>query len=480
MPDTFASLKFEGPMTLIPLGAGGGSVTADPLALVPDDRHAWAVFAPATGLPGPGFERIIRAWDEGRIDADLFYGDDADLGEAALERRLRLKPGFNMPLLAAQDYIGAPVVIRGSALHRLGGLRPEMKQAGLYDLVLRAEAAGLTIERIPELLLAWPDRRPQIPLADRRRALKAWIGHRPLDIAEGLAPGTLQLKRRFEAYPAVTIVVPTRQSGPDGRPYVIDRLDSLAATDWPVDRLKVIVGDDSDQAETFAAGRWPFAVERIATRRPDGEPFNYAAKMNRLWRAAATEHLVLMNDDVRVIAPGWLKALMTFAMDGGVGGVGARLLFPDGRLQHAGIPGGPFGAVAHAWLGQSADMPTYQDWAVVHRDWSMVTGAVFATRRAVMEAVNGFDERFTLEFNDIDLCLRIRLLDYRIVYTPFAELTHREKASRGETLPAGEEVALFLNRWRAWLQEDPAYHPGLSRDSYAVQPVEGADQFTDR
>jgi GT2 family glycosyltransferase len=257
---------------------------------------------------------------------------------------------------------------------------------------------------------------------------------------------------------------------------VTELLGSLAATDWPMDRLHVLVGDDSDAAATFAEGRWPFEVRRLATPRAPGEAFNYAAKMNRLWRAAGTEQLVLMNDDVTVRGAGWLKALLTFSMDEDVGGVGARLVFPDGRLQHAGVAA-VLGAPAHLWHARPADRPTYQDWALVHRDWSMVTGAVFATRRSVLEVVGGFDERFSLEFNDLDLCLRLRLLGRRIVCTPFAELAHREMASRGAALPAGEEIALFLNRWRDYLAADPAWAPGLTQDRLDPEPVEGPDWY---
>ena len=470
--ERFDQADFGAVLAIAPLQAGG---PADDLRrLVADARDRWLVLAPAEALALSGFRRAMQEAIHARPDVDVFYADDMALGETDPAHRLRLKPSFNLALLAAQDYVGAPVVVRGSAFHRLGGLRPEMGEAAVYDLVLRAYAHGLGIERIARVLLAFPGARPETPVEARRRALEAWVGAGPLQAAPGRTPGSLQLARRFDAFPDVTLVIPTRQGGPAARPFVVELLDSLAGTDWPMDRLKVLVGDDSDRAGTFPAGRWPFAVERLATPRPGGEPFNYAAKMNRLWRAAGTEHMVFVNDDVTVRASGWLKALMTFAMDRDVGGVGARLVFPDGRVQHAGVAGGLFGAAAHPWFGQPPEAPTYQDWALVHRDWSMVTGAVFATRRSVMESLGGFDERFTLEFNDLDLCLRMRLLGLRIVYTPFAELAHREKGSRGETLPAGEEIALFLNRWRAWLADDPAYHPGLSRDRFAPEPVEAA------
>jgi GT2 family glycosyltransferase len=94
-----------------------------------------------------------------------------------------------------------------------------------------------------------------------------------------------------------------------------------------------------------------------------------------------------------------------------------------------------------------------------------------------LEALNGFDERFTLEFNDVDLCLRMKLLGYRIVFTPFAELLHYEKASRGTTLPRGDEVALFLKRWTELLDNDPAFNPGFDLESTFITPKQPADPW---
>lgn len=476
-PIPFGQATWPGRLRPALLASGGAATTAsDLLGLVPDDRDHWLVLAAADALMPHRFQNLVEAQTLNRLDVDIFYGDDVALGESSLDRRVRLKPAFDITQLVSHDYVGAPLIVRGSAFHRLGGLRPQMGDAALYDLLLRAQALGVGIERIPHVLLAWPGRRPEVSLAGRRRAVDAWLGGRPLEIEAGLTSDSLGLRRRFDVFPAVSLVVPTRQSAPEGgRPFVVELLDSLAQTDWPMEKLSVLIGDDSSDTGPLQSSRWPFAVTRIPTPRPGQEPFNYAAKMNRLWRLAQTEHMVLMNDDVTIRSPGWLKALMTFAMDRAVGGVGARLLFPDGRLQHAGVAGGLFNVAVHPWFGAPGAEGGYQDWALVQREWSMVTGAVFATRRAVMEEVNGFDERLTLEFNDLDLCLRLRLMGYRIVYTPFAELTHREKASRGETPPAAAEVALFLNRWRELLDDDPAFHPALTRDRMAPEPCDGSD-----
>jgi hypothetical protein len=423
----------------------------------------WIALAPADAIASPFFAREMRRAFAARPDAAIFYGDDFATGGPALDQ-LRLKTGFDPAMLAAQDCIGAPVIVRTSLLATLG------LGDGIDDLLFRAHAAGHSIARVAAVLLAHRGERPRLSGAARRGVIAAH--HPEHDVVPGRTAALLELHRRFDgAEPAVTIVVPTRRSPhADGDSHIARLLDALATTDWPMERLTVLVGDDVAGVADWAVARRPFAVRRIETLRAGDAPFNYAAKMNTLWRAADTEHLVLMNDDVQPLDGRWLRALMGFAVDAKVGGVGARLVYPDGRLQHAGIA--PlFGHVAHAWLGRRRAEGSYQDWALCQRGWSAVTGAVFATRRSVMEQVDGFDERFTLIFNDVDLCLRMRALGLSILYNPAAEMIHAEKASRGEEPPDPEEMALFTSRWRAWLAEDPAWHPGLDPASLDVRPV---------
>ncbi|WP_174300799.1 glycosyltransferase [Caulobacter sp. S45] len=443
------------------------------LAGAADDPEGLVVLGPGQAVLSPDFNIQVLAAAAERPDVALFYGDDAVVGEPS--PRLHLKPAFNRALLHAQDYIGPLVVIRAGALRRLGGLQPQMATAALYDLVLRADGEGLPIEAIRSVLAVYRGERPACSPADRRTALMQACAQDggPTMLLPGLTPQSLRLRRRFVVHPEVTLLIPTRQAAAEGGEAHIARLlDSLAASSWPSDRLRVLIGDDVEPGEIYGdLRRYPFLVERLITGRPPQAPFNYAAKMNRLWRAARTEHLVMLNDDVRVVAPDWLEGLMSFAVDREVGGVGARLLYPDGSVQHAGMVGGPFGVFIHPWIGQPGDQPTYGDWALVQRDWSAVTGAVFATRRSALEAVNGFDERFALEYNDVDLCLRLKLAGYRIVQAPDALLIHHEKASRGETAAPGSQTALFLRRWGQVIANDPAYHPGLRRDGFVVQPA---------
>ena len=437
------------------------------------DEHTWLFVAPGGArISREVFSHLSKPALATRPDVGIFYADHAGI-RGTRPVRLHCKPGFNPSLLLAQDYIGFPLIIRASIFKKLHGLRPEFGRAAWYDLCLRAHEAGIAFERIPVTLAGIPEEQAVAGTDERRAVLERQLREQtlPFEVMPGRTAGSLRLARRFEIYPHVSLVIPTRQSRAEGgSPYIVDLLDSIARSTWPAEKINVVIGDDVEDDAVYRPGRWPFVVRRIITRPTPEQPFNYARKMNRLWRAVESDLLVLMNDDMVVRSPDWLEALFTFALEEDVGGVGARLLFPDNRIQHAGMIGGLFGGCAHPWFGKKADESTYGDWADVHRDWSVVTGAVFATRKSVLEAANGFDERFSLEFNDVDLCLRLKTLGYRIVYTPHAELIHYEKSSRGDRLPPGEEVALFLKRWRDFIGDDPAYNPQLTTRSFEVQP----------
>lgn len=440
----------------------------DGAAVPHGDPNDWILFAPRNAFVSPDARHFILSSSTNRPDGSLFYADDVAAGEDMLNR-LNLKPDFNHTLLVAQDYIGAPVAVRRKMLTDVGGLDRVRGTAVLYDLILRVAEAGGGISRITKVLIGYEGKRPVADIMARRGALAARKGFGDIALADGDAPGLLLQRRRFAGkdHPAVTIIIPTRRTlrPKSAGTYIEALLTSIAQATWPMDRVTVIVGDDVVGDPTWVSQSWPFTLRRIETPREPGMSFNYAAKMNRLWREASNEQLIFLNDDVTPTTPDWISALLTFAVDDRVGGVGARLYYEDGSLQHVGmVPA--FRTVIHAWQGWPKDAQTYNDWALAQRDWSVVTGAVFATRLSILKQTNGFDERFSLEFNDVDLCLRIRNLGYRIVYNPEAQFTHTEKASRGESIPPGAEVALFLSRWARWLDNDPAVHPGLSKTRF--------------
>lgn len=451
------------------------------------ERHFFFI-APKTAIIRPDLIRFLRPTLSERPDVGIFYGDDAILGADGKGATVYCKPAFNEALLLADDYIGFPLLVRASVLEKVQPIFEwRNRNAAWYRFCLGALNAGISIDRIPHTLLASPGPRPKADSRGRASALRDHFAHtdRSLRTARGLVTDTLETKRAFIAYPPVTLVISTRQTRRESAtrapssPHIVALLDSLRRSTYPLDKITVLIGDDEPDDTAYRGRRDAFSIRRIDTARPPGTPFNYAAKMNRLWRAAETEAIVLMNDDVVVRSPGWLEALLTFSLDPGVGGVGARLIFPTGRVQHAGMFGGIFGVMAHPWYDRPEAESTYNGWALTQRDCSVVTGAVFATRIAAMQAVDGFDESFSLDFNDVDLCLKMRMLGYRIVYTPFAELIHHERASRKENLAPGDQVARFLRRWRTAIQNDPAYSPQLRIDTDQVAPNDAATHWID-
>jgi GT2 family glycosyltransferase len=166
-----------------------------------------------------------------------------------------------------------------------------------------------------------------------------------------------------------------------------------------------------------------------------------------------------------VIAAEWMRAMLEFSQQREIGAVGAKLLFPDGRLQHVGVVVGIGGGACHVMSGLPGDTPGYFGGAWIIRNYSAVTGACLMTRREIFEALGGLEERFATDFNDVDYCLRAREAGYRIVVTPFAKLHHFEGASFGsrEHVVNPAEVRLMSERWAHVIAHDPYYNPNLTR-----------------
>ena len=213
----------------------------------------------------------------------------------------------------------------------------------------------------------------------------------------------------------------------------------------------------------------------------DGRPFNWAA-LNNTAAARATGELVLfLNNDIEARQSGWLEALVVQALRPEVGAVGARLLYPGGRLQHAGVVLGMGGAAGHVLAGLAPGEPGYCGWAVLPRGVSAVTGACLVSRRSVVEELGGFDEGLGIDLNDVDYCLRAWAAGYRILYEPGAELVHHESPSRG-TSGSLADIRRFVDRWEAAIcSGDRFFNPNLTRiDSSSALRRPGEEEWWQR
>ncbi|MGW5960332.1 glycosyltransferase family 2 protein [Methylorubrum thiocyanatum] len=416
--------------------------------------------------------RAVRADPE----LALIYSDEDKVDRRGRRFEPHFKSGYDRELLWAQNYVNHLCVVRTDALRRLGGLRPGFEGSQDHDLLLRL-TEGLDASRvrhIPKVLYHWRAAAGSGTFSDRALAraeearLRALteIAARKGARAERGPEGFNRLVRPLPAPPPlVSVVIPTRDRA-ELLGVVLDGL--FARTDYPA--LEVIVVDNGSTEPATRDLFARYAGDPRLRVLPAPGPFNFSELSNRGAAAARGTILLFLNNDIEVLEPGWLTELVAIASDREIGAVGAKLLYPDGTIQHGGIVLGIGGIAGHSHLGLPGSAPGYFARMVLSQEVSAVTGACLAMRAAVFSEVGGFDAaHLAVAFNDVDLCLKIRAAGYRIVWTPHARLVHHESKSRGaEDTPEKRarfeaESRVMRERWEPVLRADPYYNPNLSR-----------------
>jgi GT2 family glycosyltransferase len=397
---------------------------------------------------------IVKALNE-HPNADFLYSDEDRLDAAGQRVDPRYKPDWSPETLRSYNYVGRLAVYRRD----LAGRHSD----GDYDLALRAVERANQVVHVPHVLY---HARTQAPSADDDgRALATHLERmrEPAVIEPGRRPGTFHVRYRLKRRPLVSVLIPNR----DSVQFLGRCLDSLARATYT--RYEVLILENfSTQPETHAYYDWLKRQGRARVLHWD-RPFNYAAVNNFGAAHARGELLLFLNNDIEAINLDWLECLVAHALRPDVGAVGAKLYFADGTIQHAGIVVGLGGVASHAHVHFAHDADGYMDQLQVTRNCSAVTAACVMIPAEVFAAVGGFDERFVLAYNDVDLCLRIVARGRRIVWTPDAELYHFESKTRGaEDTPAklarfGREYRLFQRKWADFLKAgDPFYNRNLS------------------
>jgi GT2 family glycosyltransferase len=404
-----------------------------------------------------------------RPDTEILYSDEDWMDSEGRRFSPRFKTGWNPDLLLAEDYIGRLAVYSRALFLRAGGLRQDYEGAHEHDLALRAGAAASPscIRHIPAVLCHRAGEPPARPEAtDRasqsRRAVQDLILSSGATATVSPAPGAPLCHRvawHLSTLPLVSIIVPTRDRA-DLLEQCADGL--LHHTDYP--SIEVIVADNgSEQPRTKQLFERLETTAQVRILPFDG-PFNWSAVNNRAAQEARGEVLVFLNNDIQVTQPGWLLEMASHAMRPETGAVGAKLVFPDGSIQHAGVWLVPVGARHYFHLAGRGESG-YLNQLILTRNLSAVTGACMAIRRALFCELGGFDTSLQVSYSDIDLCVRLVEAGYRIVWTPYAELIHLESASRGSNewrLENEErERLLFVQRWAGRVACDPFLNPNL-------------------
>ncbi|VVM07033.1 O-antigen biosynthesis protein [Methylacidimicrobium cyclopophantes] len=424
----------------------------------------------------------------------LIYSDQDVIDANGKRSDPYFKPDFSYDLLLSQNYIFHLDVYHAGLMRELGGFRPAFDGSQDHDLALRfvERIRPEQIRHIPRILYHWR----KIPgsvamdvegkpyaLPSARRAIADHLARTGVEAEVGPSPigSWHRIRRKLSSRPLVTILIPTRNRLELLRPCLESIRHQTRYSPYEI----LVIDNDSDDPETIAFLEDSERCGRLRVRK-DPSPFHYSGMHNRAVPDAKGEILVFLNNDTEVFAPDWLEELVSHAVRPEVGAVGARLLYPDGSIQHAGIVLGLYGMAGHLFRGISKQDPGYVGQAVLTRNVSAVTGACLATRKTLYQEVGGFEERLPIACQDVDYCLKLREKGYLIVYTPFAELLHRELSSRGpddtpEKRPRAEQEAAWMRaRWGKALSEDPYYNLNLtlrSEDCSLACPPRGRNPW---
>jgi GT2 family glycosyltransferase len=415
-------------------------------------------------------------------DAEFIYSDEDKIQEDSIRFDPFFKPDWSPDLCLSMMYTGNLAVYRRTTIESLGGLREVYGAAFAYDLVLRLmeKIAPAQIYHLPKILYhtrsslaAWN----QLPggEAGQEMGKLALNDYRlrhdlPGSVTDGMVPGTYRFRRFCPDNLKVSIIIPFRDK--------VDLLEKcivsiLTKTDYKNYEV-ILVNNRSKERDTFAFLEKMSHHPAIHTCSYDHD-FNFSAINNFAVTKTDSDYLVFLNNDTEVISPEWLTAMMEHMTRQEVGAVGAKLIYYDGTIQHAGVIMGITQICGHAFRRFPADHPGYFGQLQVVRNCSAVTGACMLVKKEIFQAMGGFDaDHLPVGYNDIDLCLKMLDAGYLIVWTPYALLYHREYSSRGDDRDLQgrsrenyqriiEELEFIEKKWGRYIDHDPYYHPNLTR-----------------
>ena len=410
-------------------------------------------------------------------ELDLMFSDEDKIDGFGVRYEPYFKSSFNYELLLGQNCISHLGVYRAELIKRLGGLRHDLDGSQDHDLALRVvkQSQPSRIAHIPHILYHWRvfsgsgsfstdhlDR----AVAAGVRAVQEHLEDEVDAIVEPAGVGGY-LRVRWplpRKLPEVSVIVPTR----DNAQLLGDCMEGLLnQTDYK--NAKVVIVDNGSRDEATLALLESLDKElNVRVLRYD-KPFNYSAINNFAVEHIQSDYLCLLNDDIQMIEENWLSEMMALAVREGVGSVGARLLYADRSVQHAGVVLGVMGVANHLHRNVNVDHPGYFGRLQLCQELSGSTGACLVVKRSVYEELGGLDEtNLAVAFNDVDFCLRLREVGYRNLWTPHATLFHMESASRGSDMDDDKfqrfekEVHYMQRRWGDALEQDPFYNPNLS------------------
>ncbi|MDF2186404.1 glycosyltransferase family 2 protein [Grimontia hollisae] len=426
----------------------------------------------------PDALKCVAYYLEQNPNARVLYSDEDKIDAKGNHHTPHFKPAFNPDLLYSHNYMSHLGVYQRELVEKVGGFREGYEGSQDYDLLLRCleHCKPEEVVHIPYVLYHWRAVPGSTAFAESEkgyaqdaglRALQDHLGPKGVSVELGKLPNTYRARWPIPAKaPLVSIFIPTR----NGKALVERCVTSLYEKNDYSQFEVLLVDNQSDCNESKALFKQLELAGKVRLLTFDA-PFNYSAINNMAAKHAKGDVLLLLNNDVEAINPDWLREMVSHAIRPDIGCVGAKLYYPDGRLQHAGVITGLGGVAGHSHKYFPGDHPGYFKRLQIIQNFSAVTGACLAVRKSVFEQVGGLNEKdLAIAFNDVDFCLRVRDSGYRNLWTPYATLIHHESVSRGaENSPEKiarfqREIVYMKQRWGDSLLNDPNYSQWLTLD----------------
>ena len=439
--------------------------------------------------PNALYEIVKILQDHPQADA-LYTDEDKVTTELDEHFQPHLKPDFNLDLLRSNNYICHFFVVRKSIVEKAGGFRKEFDGAQDYDFIFRCTENAGEVLHVPEILYHW--RTHKASTADNpaskmyafeagKRAIEAHLERTGTkgEVSHTQDLGFYRVKYPVQGKPLVSVIIPNK----DEKETLQTCLEMLEKNTGYQNFEIIIVENNSTTDEIFRYYKELSGNRKIHLLRW-GKEFNYSAINNFAAAHAKGEYLLFLNNDVKSINPDWLEEMLGVCQRPEVGGVGAKLIYPDNTIQHAGCVIGMGGIAGHMFVDMPADRTGYLHKASLLQDMSAVTAACLLMKKEVFEQAGGFTEELAVAFNDVDLCLKVRKNGYLIVYDPYAKLYHMESKTRGaeDSKEKGRrfqtEIEYMRCHWIDILKNgDPCYNKNLSltKWNYSLKPIPGME-----
>lgn len=411
-------------------------------------------------------------------DTEIIYTDEDKVDMNGRDNFMpNFKSDFNLDMLRCTNYICHLFVVKRNVYEAAGMLNAAYDGAQDFDFVLRCIEKSSRIKHIPKILYHWrahkdstaenPDSKNYAYVAGKN-AVQAHYNRVgiPAEVHETEYKGFYRSKYRVVGRPLISVIIPNKDHIDDLEKCITSLEERNTYKNFEI----IIVENNSEEKETFSYYQ---ELEKDNSKVKvvfwEGKEFNYSAINNFGVEQASGEYLLFLNNDTEIVNMGCIEELLGYCQRSDVGAVGARMYYEDGTIQHAGVIIGLGGVAGHAFSKASHEDPGYFGRIIIAQNYNAVTAACMLIKKSVFYEVGGFDEKFAVAFNDVDLCLRIRKAGYLIVYNPYAELNHYESKSRGyEDTPEkmkrfNSEISRFERRWKKILNNgDPYYNPNLT------------------